>query len=418
MTGLAAGLALVAASAAFVPFFALRETRASSGHGVILSAALPGAAWIAFALAAALAAAAYLSARGPRSLRRAFSASSFVLAASAAPLALWAFSEGTGALGLAAGPLARVSFGAGFWACLLGAWLAVRGTQTLLRRAASPGLGAVLPSIALVAAAAAAAAIGLTGGWADAGVVREYASRRSRFAEAAAVHLAYAAFPTMAAAAAGLPLGWAASRSPSLEKPLFALATAVQTIPTLSLLGLLVVPLSALGRAVPALGALGVSGVGWAPASIALFLYALLPVIAHAAAGFSRVPAEARDAALGIGMTGRQVFARVDLPLAAPSLVAGLRTALAQNLGNATLAGLIGGGGLGGIVLLGLAQAAPDLMLLGALPVAAMALAADGLLGAAESAASAAAGAYSRGSGRGADGEPQPATSRAGRAFP
>lgn len=424
MTTLGAGLALIAASASFLPFFTLRPTRATTGAGVRLAEALPWASWLATALAAA-AFVAWLIAAARGSTRAGFGASParsagasaggghgaaagapsaimIALSVAAAPLALAALAHGSAALSANAGAMARVSFGPGFWTSLIGSWLAVRGASGLAGRPRSgqaPSIApdvrgasnvagrsatALAPSVALAAAIAAAVAISLAGGWADLAIARELASRQGRFVGALAEHLAYALFPTLAAAALGLPLGRAAARKPGLENALFSIATVAQTIPTLSLLGLLVVPLSALRAAVPALGAIGFSGVGWAPASIALFLYALLPILAHAAAGFSGVPREAIDAGVGAGMADRQLFLRVELPLAAPALIAGLRTAFAQNLGNATLAGLIGGGGLGGLVFLGLAQAAPDLILLGALPVVALAFAADRLLGLAE----------------------------------
>ena len=136
-------------------------------------------------------------------------------------------------------------------------------------------------------------------------------------------------------------------------------------------------PLGALGEAVPALGALGVGGTGWAPAFIALFLYAILPVAANARAGFRAAGAEVLDAAKGLGMGEMDIFLRVEFPLALPSLTAGVRTALTQNIGNAVIAGLVGGGGLGSVIFLGLAQSAPDLILLGALPLVAAAWAAD-----------------------------------------
>ncbi len=153
-----------------------------------------------------------------------------------------------------------------------------------------------------------------------------------------------------------------------------------QVVPTLSLLGLLVAPLAALGGAVPLLGRIGVRGVGWAPALVVLFLYSLLPIAGNTLAGLRTVAPDVLDAARGMGMDRRQVFRRVEVPLALPVVLTGVRTALVQNMGNAILAALVGGGGLGTLIFLGLAQAAPDLILLGALSVSALALASDRLL--------------------------------------
>ena len=138
--------------------------------------------------------------------------------------------------------------------------------------------------------------------------------------------------------------------------------------------------MAALGSSIPLLGRLGVRGVGWAPAFIVLFLYALLPIAGNTFAALGAVNPGALDAALGMGMNRSQVFIRVQAPLALPVILTGIRTAFVQNMGNAILAALVGGGGLGALVFLGLAQAAPDLILLGALSTAALALAADRIL--------------------------------------
>jgi len=116
------------------------------------------------------------------------------------------------------------------------------------------------------------------------------------------------------------------------------------------------------------------------PAVIALVLYALLPIARNTVAGLAGVPAATVDAAFGMGMTRRQVFWQVEVPLALPVLVAGLRIVTVQAIGLAVVAALIGAGGLGGFVFEGLGQYATDLVLLGALPAIALALAADFLL--------------------------------------
>ena len=139
-------------------------------------------------------------------------------------------------------------------------------------------------------------------------------------------------------------------------------------------------PLSALAVAVPSLARLGIGGIGMAPALIALVLYALLPVVRSTVAGIGGVDSAVVDAARGMGMTRRQRFWRVELPLAAPVLLAGLRIVTVQAIGLAVVAALIGAGGLGSFVFEGLGQYAADLVLLGALPAIGLALAADFLL--------------------------------------
>ena len=139
-------------------------------------------------------------------------------------------------------------------------------------------------------------------------------------------------------------------------------------------------PLSALATAVPSLAVLGIGGIGMAPAIIALVLYALLPVVRSTVAGIGGVDRAIVDSARGMGMTRRQRFWRVELPLAAPVLLAGLRIVTVQAIGLAVVAALIGAGGLGSFVFEGLGQYAADLVLLGALPAIGLALTADFLL--------------------------------------
>src|SRR5205814_2561038 len=150
------------------------------------------------------------------------------------------------------------------------------------------------------------------------------------------------------------PLGVAAARRPQIQGPLFAVLNLLQTVPSVALFGLLIVPLSALATAVPPLAAIGVGGIGPAPAIIALILYALLPVVRNSAAGISGVDAAVLDAARGMGMTRRQLFWQVELPLSLPLLLAGLRIVTVQAIGLAVVAALIGAGGIGRFVIHGL----------------------------------------------------------------
>jgi osmoprotectant transport system permease protein len=175
----------------------------------------------------------------------------------------------------------------------------------------------------------------------------------------------------------------AAARSPALSAPLFAVLNIIQTVPSIALFALLIAPLGALAALLPTLG---LKGIGLLPAAIALTLYALLPIVHGTASGLAQVPASAVEAATGIGMTRRQTFWRVRVPLALPVLLSGLRVTTVQVIGLAVVAALIGAGGFGALVFQGLSSSALDLVLLGVLPVLALAMAADaalGLLGAA-----------------------------------
>ena len=187
-------------------------------------------------------------------------------------------------------------------------------------------------------------------------------------------HLQIVAATLLPALLIGVPLGVAAARSERLAAPLFALLNVIQTLPSIALFALLIAPLSSLAAALPGWG---IRGIGLLPAVIALTLYALLPIVHGTAAGLRQVPAAAVAAATGMGMTARQVFWRVAVPLALPVLLSGLRVTTVQVIGLAVVAALIGAGGYGALVFQGLASSALDLVMLGVLPVVALAIVAD-----------------------------------------
>ncbi len=289
-------------------------------------------------------------------------------------LVLAAAGQAAAALAAVSPSLARVSLGAGFWVLLGAAALAI--VDGLQRAGAGPGER--LAAAGIIAAAVVAMA---AGGLFDAlSLAREYHTRHSVFAAALLRHIVLVAASVGPAVAIGVPLGIAASRRPRLQGPLFAGLNLLQTVPSLALFGLLIVPLSALAAASPLLAGLGIGGVGPAPAIIALVLYALLPIVRNTVSGIAGVEPAVVDAARGMGMTRRQLLWRVELPLALPLLLAGLRIVTVQAVGLAVVAALIGAGGLGSFVFAGLGQAAADLVLLGALPAIGLALAADFLL--------------------------------------
>ena len=124
----------------------------------------------------------------------------------------------------------------------------------------------------------------------------------------------------------------------------------------------------------------GIQGIGLLPAVIALSLYALLPIVHGTASGLAQVPAAAVEAATGMGMTTRQLFWQVEVPLALPVLLSGLRVTAVQVIGLAVVAALIGAGGFGALVFQGLASSALDLVLLGVLPVVALGVVVDAAL--------------------------------------
>jgi osmoprotectant transport system permease protein len=305
---------------------------------------------------------------------RALQSAAAVLAGGLLLLVLAASGEAAASLAAGAPALARISLGAGFWILLGTAALAL--IDALQRAAAGPG-----ERLAVIAALGIATAAMAHGGVFDAlSLAREYRTRHDLFAAALVRHIVLVAAAVGPAVLIGFPLGVAAVRRPRAQGPLFGVLNLLQTIPSIALFGLLMVPLSALATAVPAAAALGIGGIGPAPAIIALILYALLPIVRNSVAGIAGVDPAVVDAARGMGMTRRQLFRRVELPLALPLLFAGLRIVTVQAVGLAVVAALIGAGGLGTFVFEGLGQYAADLVLLGALPAILLALAADFLL--------------------------------------
>jgi osmoprotectant transport system permease protein len=278
------------------------------------------------------------------------------------------------ALAADAPAIAAISLGAGFWTLLACAALAL--IDALQR--ADAGAPLQLASVLLVVGGFFAMAD--TGMFDALSLAREYAMRRDVFTAAVVRHVELVVASIVPALLIGAPLALVALRRRRFETPLFTVLNLLQTVPSIALFGLLIVPLSALASAIPFLAAIGVAGVGPAPAIIALILYALLPIARNTFAGVGGVSPSAIDAARGMGMTGRQIFWKVEVPLALPVLLAGLRIVMVQAIGLTVVAALIGAGGLGSFVFDGLGQYATDLVLLGALPAIALALAADFLL--------------------------------------
>lgn len=269
-------------------------------------------------------------------------------------------------------PLARVSLGGGFWVLALMAWLAA--CDAVLRL----GLPPAARTLALTCLLLPALLLLISGPLDALSLMKEYANRREVFNAAGERHLQIVVSALLPALAIGVPLGVAAARSKALAGPLFATLNIIQTVPSIALFALLIAPLGALAVALPGWG---LQGIGLLPAAIALTLYALLPIVHGTAAGLTQVPASAVEAATGMGMTRRQVFWRVRVPLALPVLLSGLRVTTVQVIGLAVVAALIGAGGFGALMFQGLASSALDLVLLGVLPVVAMAMLADAVLG-------------------------------------
>ncbi len=186
-----------------------------------------------------------------------------------------------------------------------------------------------------------------------------------------AEHLWLVGVSMLLAIAIGVPLGILLTRRPRWKTLVLGSTNVIQTIPSLALFGLLL-PLPWLGASASRL------------AIVALALYALLPIVRNTFVGITGIDAPVREAAVSMGLTSGQLLRYVELPLAAPVILAGVRVAAVITIGVATIAAAIGAGGLGEFIFRGIAMVDNSVILAGAIPAALMALAADTLLGGVE----------------------------------
>ena len=196
-------------------------------------------------------------------------------------------------------------------------------------------------------------------------VIRFWLAHRPELASALGQHVLLVAISTLVAVALGVPLGVFAARRPRLSAPLVAMANIVQTVPSLAMFGFLL--------PVPLLG-----GVGARAAIVVLILYGLLPIVRTTIAGFGGIDRSIREAGVAMGMAPRELLWQVELPLALPSIVAGVRVSAVVGVGSATIAAAIGAGGLGEFIYRGLSMVDSSVILAGAIPAALLALAVDG----------------------------------------
>ncbi|MEX3933156.1 putative transporter subunit: permease component of ABC superfamily transporter [Paraburkholderia piptadeniae] len=168
---------------------------------------------------------------------------------------------------------------------------------------------------------------------------------------------------------AGVPLGILMSRWEWLAAPLLGIATVILTLPSIALFGLMIPVFSRFGE-----------GIGAVPAITAVFLYSLLPIMRNTYLALHNVEASIKEAGIGIGMTRWQRLRLVELPLAVPVILGGVRTAVVMNIGVMTIAAVIGAGGLGSLILRAISQSSMMKLLVGAVLVSILAIVADLLL--------------------------------------
>ncbi|EPC5389258.1 ABC transporter permease [Serratia liquefaciens] len=360
-------LVLLLLAAFGLPFLSYAPNRLLSGKSISLISLLHGPAlW----LLPPLLVLAVLSLLPP--LRRNALLTALAAAALLA-LTFWLSGHAAQQLAQEGSKLARTSWGSGCWlmlalSLLMAADAITRITSSHLWRMLG-NLLVILPALAL-----------LFGHQLDQlSLLKEYYNRQDVFDAALLQHLTILLATMVPALLIGVPLGVLCFRSSRLQTPIFSTLNIIQTVPSIALFGLLIAPLAGLAKAVPWLAEHGVSGIGMAPAIVALVLYALLPLVRSVVAGLQSVPASVIESASGMGLTRGQIFFRVQLPLALPLFLTGVRILAVQTVGMAVVAALIGAGGFGAIVFQGLLSSALDLVLLGVIPVIVMAVIVDSL---------------------------------------
>lgn len=357
---------MVAYGTSLLPLLTFRANRIVPGEPRALWAALPATQATILIAALALSGLIILF-RTPIALR---------LVTAAVMLLAIAFFAGLAASNLtpAGNSYARISPASGFWVLLFA--YALVAADAIARLQPKPVLRVAFLAVAI----AGIATILLSGWWDNLSILKEYASRADVFWLEAGKHITLAIGSLIAAVVVGVPLGVLCHRVAPLRASVLNTLNLIQTIPSIALFGILIAPLGWIALNVPGASALGIRGIGAAPAFVALFLYSLLPVVANTVVGLAGIPREANEAARGVGMTDAQRLFRIEFPLAMPVILTGIRIVLVQNIGLATIAALIGGGGFGVFVFQGIGQTAMDLVLLGAVPTVALAFGAATVL--------------------------------------
>lgn len=268
-------------------------------------------------------------------------------------------------------PYARVSFSAGFWvAAILWLLLIFDHIQNIQQNyfVRFIWMSIIFGGIGLFI---------VMGIWDKMSLMVEYASEKSIFWVEALRHVQLVLGATILALFIALPLAIYAAKSRLAENIIFGFLNITQTIPSMALFGLLIAPFAALVVLFPYLSQFGIGGIGWAPALVTLTLYALLPIARNILVAITEIPPQITEAATAMGMTKRQIFVKVTLPLSLPLILTGIRSTIILLIGLTAVAGLIGAGGFGRFIFQGLGEQAIDKIMLGAIPIIIMALVVD-----------------------------------------
>lgn len=357
---------LVVAGAA-LPFINFAPNRLVSGESIALSH-LPAQTWLLFSIPVLVLAILVLTPCRPLPLLLTLIVGEFLFL-----VILWKLGQTAKHFAETGSTLARASPGSGLWLSLT---LCLLLCADAINRLTSSVLWRLLLNMQIWIVPV---ALLLSGYFADLSLLKEYANRQEVFDDALFRHLALLFGTLLPALVIGVPLGVFCYTRPAWQSSVFSVLNVIQTVPSVALFGLLIAPLAGLVKLAPWLGSVGVSGIGVAPALIALVLYALLPLVRGVVAGLAQVPRNIIESAEGMGMSRWQIFRQAEVPLALPVLLRSLRVVCVQTIGMTVIAALIGAGGFGAIIFQGLLSSALDLVLLGVIPVIALAIIFDAL---------------------------------------
>ena len=347
------GATLALAGCFLLPFVEFRENRIVSGEPLGIGVADTLGVLLVVTCLVALSAS-FMRVRSRRGI--------MLLSSGAAMLAVLPWALGYAAVVLqdgAASP-ARVSISGGAWLVFAGAVIVWFEASKQIDSVPARVVAGLVVAGSMVASVA-------FGGVAELSLAKEYVVQGERFWQLVGQHITLSGAGLGFGILIGIPLGVAASRNRVVRTVTLNVVSIIQTVPSLALLGLLVIPLSVIG----------LPGIGVVPATIALTLYALLPIVRNTYIGLASVDAGALDAGRGMGMGRTQLLFRVEAPLALPLVLEGVRAAAVLVIGIAAVTAFVGAGGLGVLVFLGWGQQADDLTMLGAIPMVVLAVLAD-----------------------------------------
>lgn len=197
-------------------------------------------------------------------------------------------------------------------------------------------------------------------------IMIEYNTIKKQFWSALGVHIKYSLLVMIVSIIIGIPLGYAVNKKPVLEKIVMSILNLIETIPGISFIAILIIPLSYLSNKYPVLADYGIMGFGITPAFIALVFYAIFPIVHNTRAAFRMVDQYYEEIAHALGMNKKKTFFQVQLPMAMPTILTGIRIATVYTITGMVLAAFIGGGGLGFYMI---NSDSMDLILLGVIPM-------------------------------------------------